>query len=191
MKSIRLIFITAACHLLMAGGVMSESSDSAYKPRPEYEVKVAFIYNFLRYVTWPKDQLPDNETLVVRIAGEFNHCRQLEVLSQKSIGSHKISVKEMDSSADIQKCHVVFIAAGAENLLPDILSALEGQAVLIISDSDSALGHGAVIAFYVDGCRIRFKIDRTAADRHGLKISSKLLRLATIVNSEDDKEPQR
>jgi hypothetical protein len=37
-----------------------------------------------------------------------------------------------------------------------------------------------VVAFIRDGNRIRFEINLDAADRAGLQVSSKLLRLATV-----------
>ena len=39
---------------------------------------------------------------------------------------------------------------------------------------------GGVIAFIRDGNRVRFEINLDAADRAGLQVSSKLLRLAAV-----------
>jgi hypothetical protein len=47
--------------------------------------------------------------------------------------------------------------------------------------ADGALTDGAIIAFVRDNNRIRFDIDRTAANQRNLNISSKLLRLARQV----------
>jgi hypothetical protein len=55
--------------------------------------------------------------------------------------------------------------------------------VLIVGESQGFALRGAVVNFYVETNKIRFEINVDAALRHHLKISSKLLALAKIVES--------
>ncbi len=59
------------------------------------------------------------------------------------------------------------------------LAAVRNAQVLTVADG--ALNDDTVIAFVRDDNRIRFDINRAAAARRGLNVSSKLLRLARQV----------
>lgn len=196
MKMIRLVCVVIAFHLMMVGVAMPKSNGATHKVHSEYEVKAAFIYNFMQFVTWPKNALEKDSPLIIRIAGDFHYCKEFESLycktnakgekTRKKYDGHDIIVKKWGDSAENQNCHVIFVATGAENKLPDIIAAVKDKPVLIILDSDITMDKGSMISFYMDGTRIRFKIDPQAATDKGLKISSHLLSLATIVNSKDD-----
>jgi len=192
-------------HLLVAAVAMSNSSNSTYKTHPEYKVKAAFIYNFIQFVSWPESSFGKGDPIILRIAGDFKHVDAVKVLSQKTTAmrhngdkeikkkctSHQIKVEKWDTSAKDNSCHILFIARGAEAMLPDIMADLKNKSVLVISDSDVALGNGAMIAFYIANSQVRFKIDPDAVASKNIKISSRLLRLATIVKPgagmEDDR----
>jgi hypothetical protein len=51
----------------------------------------------------------------------------------------------------------------------------------VLTVGDGALNDETVITFIREENRIRFDINRAAASRHGLNVSSKLLRLARQV----------
>jgi hypothetical protein len=56
--------------------------------------------------------------------------------------------------------------------------------VLTVGETDAFLERGGVIAFAMEGGKLRFSINAAAADRAGLKLSSQLLKLAVRVTKE-------
>ena len=56
---------------------------------------------------------------------------------------------------------------------------------LTVGESTGFASRGGVIGFFRDGTRIRFEINRTAAREVGVRISSRLLRLAKLTETED------
>ena len=62
--------------------------------------------------------------------------------------------------------------------MTEIVKALRGASVLSVSDIEEFCPSGGVIAFAMEGQRVRFRINVNAAARANLKISSKLLQLA-------------
>ena len=58
------------------------------------------------------------------------------------------------------------------------LQDLRGPPVLTVADTAGFLDHGGIINFVLEGSKVRFEINQEAAERAGIKISSKLLRLA-------------
>lgn len=57
----------------------------------------------------------------------------------------------------------------------------DGVAELSVSDATGFARTGGIIEFYVDSGRMRFAINVDAAQRSGLRLSSRLLGLATII----------
>ena len=58
---------------------------------------------------------------------------------------------------------------------------LRGEPVLSVAEYDRFAHVGGMIAFEMHQGKISFEISRSAASRGGLKVSSKLLRLASAV----------
>ena len=49
-----------------------------------------------------------------------------------------------------------------------------------MADTDGFLQDGGIINFVLEGSKVRFLINQETAERNGLRISSRLLRLAMI-----------
>jgi hypothetical protein len=52
---------------------------------------------------------------------------------------------------------------------------------LTIGEADGSGRGGAIINFALDQGQVRFDVNRTAAEQRGLRLSSKLLRIARLV----------
>jgi hypothetical protein len=65
-----------------------------------------------------------------------------------------------------------------------LVDALGGAPVLTVSDFNRFAALGGVVQFVYENGRLRFAINLAAMRRQGLRLSSKLLALASIV--EDD-----
>jgi hypothetical protein len=61
-----------------------------------------------------------------------------------------------------------------------LLEELKGRSILTVGESDDFAANGGIINFKLKDARVRIEIDTAAADRAGLRISSKLLSLAEI-----------
>jgi hypothetical protein len=59
-----------------------------------------------------------------------------------------------------------------------LLQSVKGGAVLTVGESEGFTAGGGVIAFKLDGEKVRLEINTAAADRAQLHISAKLLSLA-------------
>ncbi len=73
---------------------------------------------------------------------------------------------------------VILAALSTGMRLGEILSGLRGESILTVGESDAFLDKGGIINFVLEQGKVRFEINDRAAEEAGLKISSKLLRLA-------------
>lgn len=154
------------------------------KAPSEYAVKAAFLYNFTKFVEWPPDALDEKDTLLqICVIGESPFGDELEnTIEGKKVDGKSVTIAYAQSAKEALSYDVVFVARSEESSLDGILKKLTTRAILTISDIDDFAERGGTIGFFVEDKRIRFKINVDVAEESGLQISSKLLRLARIVD---------
>lgn len=148
----------------------------------EYEVKAAFIYNFIKFIEWP-DELPKNRPVPINlyVLGYDPFGKALGSLQGKQIRGRTINIKRAGSPKGLINCHILFISSSEKQHIPEILRSIKGLNTLTISDTAGFAKKGIIVNFYTEGEKVRFEINLDAAKRANLTISSKLLGLAKIV----------
>lgn len=147
---------------------------------PEYDLKAAFLFNFAKFVEWPASAFAgERAPLTVCVYGEDPFGATLDAVVQgERVGERSFLVQRPDSVDDLGECHVLFVSRSEKDRLRDVMAEVEGKPVLTVADTDGFLRAGGVINFILEGSKVRFLIDQEAAGRSGLRISSKLMRLA-------------
>lgn len=147
----------------------------------EFRLKAAFVFNFVRFTSWPPERLPDDGSPIeICAAAEASFVDALrETVDDKAIGTHPLRVREIGADDDLRSCHVVYV--GARGDAGRILAGSSGRGILTVHNGDSASRDG-VVRFFIDDRRIRFEINSGAAERESLQLSSKLLSLASLVS---------
>jgi hypothetical protein len=171
--------------MLLAAGILWAAADGerlSSAAHGEYEIKGAMLYNFTKFIEWPEGALGEaSAPLVVGVLGNEGFGVLLDVaLRDKNIYGHPITVRRFASAGEPIGCRVLFIGTTDRKQVKRILQSLGRSAVLTIGDGEEFAVLGGVIGFIEDGARIRFEINRNAAERAGLQVSSKLLGLATV-----------
>jgi hypothetical protein len=149
----------------------------------EYKVKAAFIYNFAQFGEWPDSAFaaPDASFVVVVVGKDpFNGLLERAV-SGKMIGKRRAVVQHIDSIDQIGACQILFIPAMDDDSVAQILNKVQNRPVLTIGENEnfSVLGGGCRF-FTTEDNRLRFEVNLDAVEGAGLKMSSKLLKLARI-----------
>ena len=148
----------------------------------EANIKAVFLFNFSKYVTWPAIKMGDRSPAELRICvpGGDSFFPVLEAAVQgEEIDGKPLQPVALDGLDDARTCQILFVGDSQTADAQDWLSAVRNLQVLTVAEG--ALTDDTVIAFVRDGNRVRFDINRGAAARRGLNVSSKLLRLARQV----------
>jgi len=147
---------------------------------PAYQVKAAFIYNFSQFVEWPPSAYEGNQApFVIGILGENPFGNYLdELVKDEKVGSRSIVIKKYRDIDDVKSCNILYI-----NLpnAKEAMRALHNRSILTVSDADNFARDGGMVRFFTLNNKIRLQINPTAAKTVNINISSKLLRLADIV----------
>jgi hypothetical protein len=150
----------------------------------EYQIKAAFLLNFIRFVEWPAEAFKTAaDPLVVGILGKDPFDGALEqIVSNKTVNGRAVTIRRISDAAAARSCHVVFLAASETRRMSDVTSTVVSRGLLIVGESDGFAERGGMINFIVQDNHVRFQINPAAAARAGLKVSSKLLQLADVVS---------
>ena len=147
----------------------------------EYQVKAAFIYNFLKFVEWPGDGLNSPGTICVGILGRDPFEGALDEVQGKSAKGRKVVVLRFRSIEEVKGCDLVFISASEKGRMGPILNKLQNARVLTVADQEGFCEAGGMINLVSIKNRVGFDVNVAAASRARLKISSQLLKLARTV----------
>ena len=149
----------------------------------EYQVKAAFLFHFAQLVDWPVDTNGEgNRSLNLCVFEDDPQRHELQsTLEGKLIGQRVLHIRLLSEPQTIAGCNILFLGHDEGPRQSGILRDLRGQPVLTVGETETFLSEGGMIRFHLDADRIRFDINLTAADSAHLKISSRLLLLATSV----------
>ena len=149
---------------------------------PEYQVKAAMLANFALFVEWPSSLFPTAASpFVACVLGSDPFGSFLKIELGDRIGSHPTQIREIGTPQGTRGCHMIFISKSERSRLEQVLASLKTGDALIVSDVDDTgqfCRNGGMIALKMEGGKVRFDLNANAAAKSGLKINSKLQRLA-------------
>ncbi len=201
LMNLRIVFVMAALTLLVPN-----ASGAEVTSRSEYETKAGFMLNFAEFVEWPLHVFPDaGAPIVLGVIGEDPFGDVLEKLTGRPVNGRRIEIRRFKGALEfrgqempgrrqddlatkrgrklqeLKGCHILFVSPSERNLLPQVLKQLKGGGILTVGETSEFIQQGGVIGFIRVGGRIQFEINLSAAQEAQLKISSKLLNLARLV----------
>lgn len=149
----------------------------------EYDVKAAFLYNFITFTEWPAEAFSSPESpYVIGVVGDDPFGRALdEIVNGERIKGRPLVVRRVDQVGDARRCHVLFVSSSEARRMNDIIRRLQGLPVLTVADLPDFAESGGAINF-TTGARIGLVINPAALRASRLTMSSKLLRLARLVH---------
>lgn len=153
-------------------------------PPNEYQVKAAFLFNFAKFIDWPASSFASPQSAFsICILGKDPFGRSIDdALQGKSIGDHAVAVLRVKDISEARHCQIAFAGVLESRNIAGILDGLRGTNILLVGEAGGFAASGGTIQFTLEENHVRFLINVDAADRAGLKFSSKLLALAKIVH---------
>lgn len=144
----------------------------------EYGLKAAFIYNFARFTEWPPEVGP---VLNLCIVGPDPFGAAIDALQDKPVGERALSIQRDHAPGSLTRCQIVYFAPAAVGELSRTLAQLKGSAVLTVADTPGAAKQGVALNMVVVQGKVAFEANLAATRHARLRLSSKLLQLATQV----------
>ena len=162
-------------------GIAATQEDSV----DEYKLKAAMLYNLTHFVEWPDSAYPDRRApIALCILGQDPFATSLaSTIPKETDNGRPMIVRHLQSDMETRGCHILYISSSERKTTGHIFSTLNGSCILTVGEMAQFAARGGIIQFSMEDQHVRFDINLEAASRAGLKISSKLLALAQIVNN--------
>jgi uncharacterized protein DUF4154 len=173
----------AAAALLLAHLVWVFPAYAQLAIQREARLKAGFIYHFAVFAEWPVVNV--ERDLRICVVGRDPFEGQLDALldgKRVSARTVKVLILGRSQESDVTQCDVAFVSGSERDELRDVLTTLRRRPVLTISDIPQFARLGGMIGLTSEGQTIHFEINRGVAEDAGLRLSAKLLQLATVVS---------
>ncbi|HCK81882.1 MAG TPA: hypothetical protein DIC59_10530 [Candidatus Competibacteraceae bacterium] len=150
----------------------------------ENEVKAVFLYNFASFINWPQDARQES-------AKPFRYCvlddelvpLLQNVLKGEMVRGRPLSVQREVTASNVAECQILYMGKGSFHGAESwklVHAALSAQ-VLTVSDLENFEINGGMIALVRQDRRIHPRINIDMVEKGKLRVSAKLLNLATVV----------
>lgn len=170
-------YLLFAC-LLLASPV-KPSAASSVPGYSENQVKAAFITHLFSFIDWPKEApryvlCATEDSPLVSVITELVNAKP----------ALSLTVRVMDP-ADVSQatCHALIVDNRATSGATSVVDIAQ-IGLLTIGDAPGFAKQGGMIELERRPSRIGLIVNLTATQKAGFQVSSKLLRLATIIESE-------
>jgi hypothetical protein len=144
-------------------------------------IKAVYLYHFASFAEWPEAAAPQAEVLLC-VVGDSAVGAELRRLDGQDIGDGRLlKIIPVPHEALAGQCRMAYL--GADAAQDRLLAQLRGLPLLSVSDQPGFARQGGMIELYLQDDKVRMRINLGAVRAAGLKLSSKLLRLADIVEA--------
>jgi YfiR/HmsC-like len=178
--TVSLVAPLAAAHLFLA--VLPGPLPAAPPSPNEYALKSVFLYNFCRFIDWPKSAFASpQQPFVIGVIGRDPFGPMLnEAVAGETYHDRPIRIEHYRNPSQIGNCQLLFVSASASAEIDRILAAVAHKDVVTVGETEEFLDHGGMIALTTRRNRIRLSINTSAVRAAQMEVSSKLLRIAEL-----------
>jgi hypothetical protein len=163
--------------IILLGLTISVLTTKANSDLPKSQA--LFIYNFLRYIEWPDENV--NKVYTIGVMGNPEVYKSLlEVTAEREVGGKQIKIVNCNTVQDLLKCQIVFIPKDKNKFLSEINKKTQGTSCLTVYEN---LGKQASLAsidlINIEG-KLSYKINHEIAKKQNVVISNVLINMATL-----------
>ena len=163
--------------LLLAGAITGQIHA---KSSSQAGVTTAFLYNFFKYIEWPK-AIPESGAYHLCTTNDDQLGDSLLALKDKTVNNKPLVVRRNVYGEDLKACQMVFIRATED--IAKTIHDLKGLPIVTVSAELGFIDEGGMIGLIEGVNHLRFEINLDVANANGVHISAQLLGLATHVNA--------
>jgi hypothetical protein len=170
--------------LLCAGGAAAED-DARKSPLDEYQVKAAFLFRLPSFIEWPEEAWPsDEEPFYACVLGRDPFGEYLDHFDGKQVRGRRFTVRRLESIESLaprDTCHLIFVSRNDSDKLRAGNHDTSCRFALTVGEGPEFAASGGIISFVVANKRVGLTVNLAASYSAGLRLSSKLLDVASIL----------
>jgi hypothetical protein len=176
--------------LLVLGVALICMPAAANEPGPaervEYQVKAGFLANFGKLTEWPKEAERATNAFRIGVMDDGAAFELIkEALAGKEIKGRKVEVHRFDEDTEPGGFEIVFVTRSQGGKWKEVVRRVGDQPVLTVGESEGFAKSGGRINFVLKEQKVRFEVNLESANGAGLRISSKVAAMATVVSGKE------
>ncbi|MEW8028670.1 MAG: YfiR family protein [Candidatus Thiodiazotropha sp.] len=146
-------------------------------------LKAVFVFNFAKFARWPAGSWAESgSSLKICSIGYDELANTLVRLHGRTLRDHPVQIVQREGTEQLDACHVLYLANSLQHDAIEIVESLRSKPILTVSEILGFSESGGMIELYQRDGRIRFKVNLHITREAGLDLSSRLLKLAVIVD---------
>ncbi|MDX2371069.1 MAG: YfiR family protein [Colwellia sp.] len=167
--------------IVLAISLLPIQGQSAEKKFSEANIKVAYLYNFLRFVEWPEHNTI--KTNICIIGKKRSYLAAFKSLEQQKLQNKNLIIQFYDDDVqreELSSCQLIFITSLIKHP-ENIIEQVKDYPVLTVCECKRFKSQSVMINFINKRKNIKFDINLFAIKHAKLRITSKILRIAATV----------
>lgn len=141
----------------------------------EYQLKTAYLFHFAELAEWPT-----TGDITICSAIDNHLTRYLSVLDGRKIASQTVRVKLIDTIDSLAGCSIVYLDQN-QSMTPQLAERGMNHHLLLVGDGEHFAEDGGMLQFALRDNKLKLLVNLPAVRAAGLKLSSKLLRMAEVL----------
>ena len=147
-------------------------------------IKAAYLANLLRYVEWPNGAEDPHRAPIIVVAGQHPVLIYLQQAAKQEEGP-SFRVETVLGDTLPEGCCILFLPNSLDpELRRKLLRSAKNFPVLTVGENVEFLQEGGEVRFVVEANKLRLELALRAIEVKQLKVSSKLLQIARVVDAE-------
>lgn len=169
MRTIKSLFIAISFCALNSNVAISQVSSAT--------LQAVLLYQSIKYLEWPSDDLANFEILVV---GEGEIYDELQKIAKtRKVGNRSIVVKQVKNLTTVPSCHIVIFTGNLQ--AESVLSAVISKPILLVTNLEGLLEKGSDLNFIKKGDKLLYQLNASALQEKKIKVSSAFSAMAVKI----------
>ncbi len=136
-----------------------------------------FLTKFTDYIKWPS--VGTGQKVVIGVLGNSQVATELSQIAAAKKG--QIEIMQISQAEEADKCHMLFLPKEQAAKFESLNQSIGNSSILLVTENEDLAEKGAGISFYLEGSKLKFKLNKAAIESKNIKISNSLLALATVL----------
>ena len=150
---------------------------------PEDRLKAAFVYNFVKFITWPGAAFASQTQITLCVVGKGGGIEEaFAPLAGRAAQGKSVMLRMGVDGNTLQGCELAYIAQSERSRMSGVLQGLAGSSVLTVSDVENFAMSGGMIGLLNEGNKVVFEVNLDEMNKANLKVNAQLLKVAKAVH---------
>ena len=190
----------AVCVFLLAAGLLCDVSAAAppaaaqpasvqtapeatLPPSVEYQIKADFVYTVAKFVDWPEGAFASPSTpLTFGIVGSDVVADAIsQALRGKKVHERPIRTVRVTDPRRALDCQILYVSDPDPVRIKALLDQVGTSSILTIGEGGDFAARGGILGLHLSDTLVQFEVNMQSAEKAGISISSKILRLGQVV----------